>query len=197
MQARRGMAWLLAALWLAVMLCIPLSGWASGSSGNWLIPQYVADIQSSMGVQMLGEKAAPPPRPGLPLVPEVPPSLRLDSGSSSLKLPYNLEMNISVLYHRDPTPLEPPRLSESPLLMKYSMDYRLLPNLQVGLNGYLYRPSEDSFALARRPGSRLGFGPQLKYNLGRWSFLLKGQVETGDRDRGDDLQNWFRVWYAF
>jgi len=40
-------------------------------------------------------------------------------------------------------------------------------------------------------------GPGLKYDLGRWSFIIKTQMETGDRDRGDNLQNWLRVWYAF
>jgi hypothetical protein len=43
----------------------------------------------------------------------------------------------------------------------------------------------------------LGVGPELKYDLGRWNFLLKSQLETGNRDQGKDLQNWFRVWYAF
>jgi len=73
----------------------------------------------------------------------------------------------------------------------------VLPNLQVGLNGYLYRPADDGLSFQRPPGHRLGFGPELKYNLGQWSFLVKSQVESGNRDRGEGLQNWFRVWYAF
>jgi hypothetical protein len=45
-------------------------------------------------------------------------------------------------------------------------------------------------------GRVMGLGPGLKYDLGRWSFVMKSQVETGARDR-TDLQNWFRAWYAF
>ena len=67
--------------------------------------------------------------------------------------------------------------------MKYAVDYRLLPNLRVGLNSYLYRPAEDGFTFQRPMGNQLlGVGPELKYDLGRWSFLLKSQMETGNRD---------------
>jgi hypothetical protein len=41
----------------------------------------------------------------------------------------------------------------------------------------------------------MGFGPGIQYDLGRWSFMLRSQVESNPR--GEDLQNWFRVWYAF
>ena len=62
----------------------------------------------------------------------------------------------------------------------------------------LYRPSEEGFAFQRPEANQLlGVGPELKYDLGRWSFLLKSQVETGKLNQGKDLQNWFRVWYAF
>ncbi len=40
----------------------------------------------------------------------------------------------------NPARLEPQKRNEPSLLMKSSLDYRLLPNLQVGLNSYLYRP---------------------------------------------------------
>ncbi len=107
-------------------------------------------------------------------------------------------MTISIRYSRDPNLAEPQPLSKSPLYMKYSMDYRLMPNLRVGLNSYLYRPSEEGFAFQRPLANQLvGVGPELKYDLGRWSFLLKSQMEAGNRDQGKDLQNWFRVWYAF
>jgi hypothetical protein len=44
----------------------------------------------------------------------------------------------------------------------------------------------------------MGLGPGLKYDLGRWSFLLKTQMETGNREHGvDALQGTVRVWYAF
>jgi hypothetical protein len=80
------------------------------------------------------------------------------------------------------------------------VDYRVLPNLRVGLNSYLYRPSEDGFPFQSPMANQLvGIGPELKYDLGRWSFLLKSQMEAGNRDQNQvkDLQNWFRVWYAF
>jgi hypothetical protein len=70
----------------------------------------------------------------------------------------------------------------------------------VGLSGYLYYPAADQpFSLSRPfAGERvMGVGPGVKYDLGRWSFVFKSQMETGTRDRGDDLQNWLRVWYAF
>ncbi len=76
--------------------------------------------------------------------------------------------------------------------MKSSLDYRLLPNLQVGLNAYLYRPdSADNLSLARQFGERvMGLGPGIKYDLGRWSFMLKSQLETGNRDqRADGMQS--------
>ena len=44
----------------------------------------------------------------------------------------------------------------------------------------------------------MGLGPGLKYDLGRWSFLMKTQLETGNRDqRADGMQSSVRVWYAF
>ncbi len=77
---------------------------------------------------------------------------------------------------------------------------RLLPNLHVGLNAYLYRPEAgDNLSLSRQFGDRImGLGPGIKYDLGRWSFLLKTQLETGNRDHGaDGMQSSVRVWYAF
>jgi len=202
MRARWGMAWLVAAFWLVLVVCTPLPGWASGGYGGQNtaggpLPIYQVGAQSSMEAQMLGEKSPQPPRPGASLLQELTPSLHQDQDGTKLKLPYNLEMNISVRYSREPSAPESQRLSDSPLLMKYSMGYRVLPNLQVGLNGYLYRPADDSLSFQRPLGHRLGFGPELKYNLGQWSFLVKSQVESGNRDRGEGLQNWFRVWYAF
>jgi hypothetical protein len=151
-----------------------------------------------MEAQMLGEKTPQPTRPGASLLQDLNPSLQLNQDNATLKLPYNLEMNISVHYNREPGARETQHLGEtSLLLMKYSMNYRLLPNLEVGLNSYLYRPAEDTFAFQRPRANRLGIGPQLKYNLGQWNFLLKSQVESGNREQPEGLQNWFRVWYAF
>jgi hypothetical protein len=202
MRARWGMAWLVAAFWLILVVCAPLPGWASGGYG-WQnpaggpLPIYQVGAQSSMEAQMLGEKSLQPPRPGVSLLQELTPSFHQDQDGTKLRLPYNLEMNISVRYTREASAPEPQRLSDSPLLMQYSMGYRVLSNLQVGLTGYLYRPADETLSFQRPLGNRLGFGPELKYNLGRWSFLVKSQVESGNRDRAEGLQNWFRVWYAF
>jgi hypothetical protein len=107
-------------------------------------------------------------------------------------------MNISIRYNREPAPTEPQRLNKSPLYMKYAMDYRVLSNLRVGLNSYLYRPAEEGFKFQRPLTSQfVGLGPEIKYDLGRWSFLIKSQLESGNREQGKDLQNWLRVWYAF
>ena len=57
-------------------------------------------------------------------------------------------------------------------------------------------PTTSPCAALRRPDH--GPGPGIKYDLGRWSFLLKTQLETGNQDRGaDGMQSSVRVWYAF
>jgi hypothetical protein len=148
---------------------------------------------------MQGERPLPPAgsqfmgvQPGSSL------QLNSEGGDARVSLPLNTELNISIRYNREPGPADPQPLSKSPLYMKYAVDYRLVPNLRVGLNSYLYRPAEEGFPFQRPMGNQLlGVGPELKYDLGRWSFLLKSQLETGNRDQGKDLQNWFRVWYAF
>ncbi|MBI4796946.1 MAG: transporter [Deltaproteobacteria bacterium] len=119
-----------------------------------------------------------------------------ESGAS-LKLPHNLELNVSFLYNREAPSQDHRRHNDSLPLFNYSMDYRLLPNFKVGLSGYLYYPATDQpFSLNRPFGERvMGLGPGVKYDLGRWSFVFKTQMETGAR--GDDLQNWLQVWYAF
>ena len=204
MRAQRGMAWLLGIL-LVSLLALPNSvgattGFAWGPQTADRAAIILVGTPSSLEAQMFGEKPAPA-RPALPsLLPEAAPSLQLhQDGGATVKLPYNLEMNISFLYKREPGAVETPqRFNDTPLFMKYSMDYRVLPNLQVGLNAYLYRPAEDSLGFQRQFGKQMmGFGPQLKYDLGRWSFLLKSQVESGNRDQAEGLQHWFRVWYAF
>jgi hypothetical protein len=195
MRARGGKAWLVVAFSLILVMGLSLPGWAADLA--WQNPIKLVSAQGSMEAQMLGEKSSQPTRSGAALLQEINPSLHLNQDNSTLKLPYNMEMNISVHYNREPSTRDSQPLSESPLLMKYSMDYRLLANLQVGLSGYLYRPAEEGLTFQRPMGNRLGFGPELKYNLGQWSFLLKSQVESGNRERPEGLQNWFRVWYAF
>jgi hypothetical protein len=197
MQAKWGIAWLVAALLLLAYMCVP--GLAAGDSASQSLSTLPIAAQSSLESQMQGEK---PLRPATPHIPgtEPVPSLQLhnEGGEASLKLPLKTELNISIRYNREPTPGEAQPLSKSPLYMKYAVDYRLLSNLRVGLNSYLYRPSEEGFPFQSSMANPLvGVGPELKYDLGRWNFLLKSQLETGNRDQGKDLQNWFRVWYAF
>ncbi|MCK9378358.1 MAG: hypothetical protein M0P73_19745 [Syntrophobacterales bacterium] len=205
MRARWGIAWLLTAFWLVAALCAPAPA-ATGDSAYRSLPIRPIEAQTSLETQMLGEKPLKAPNLSNPLLPGSVPSLQLhqDGGDASVKLPKKLELNISIRYNRDPSPAEPQRLHDSPLYMKYSMDYRLLSNLRVGLNSYLYRPSEEGFPFQRPMVNQVvGFGPQIKYDLGRWSFLVKSQMESGsltpagNLNRSDDLQNWLRVWYAF
>lgn len=203
MRGNWGTIWLAVALVVVSLTCVP---WPGMAADNWdrggHQPFGLVGAQTPMEAQMLGEKpfqARPAPvNPGTALFSDAMPGLQLDQdGGAALKLTPNLEMNISVHYNRDPAPIEPQKRGESPLLMRYSLDYRLLPNLKVGLNAYLYRP--DAGDLARPFGDRvMGLGPGIKYDLGRWSFLLKSQMETGNRERaGDGMQSSVRVWYAF
>jgi hypothetical protein len=197
MQARRGIAWLVTAFWLLCGFGAPAL--AAGDYAFRSLPILPIDAQSSLESQMLGEKPLPSVGPHLNGMRPVP-SLQLhnEDGDARVKLPFNTELNISIRYNREPTPGDPQPLGKSPLYMKYAVDYRLVPNLRVGLNSYLYRPSEEGFPFQRSMANPLvGFGPELKYDLGRWNFLLKSQLETGNRDQGKDIQNWFRVWYAF
>jgi hypothetical protein len=197
MQAKWGIAWLVTAFWLFWLTCAP--GMAAGGFASKSFPILPIDTQSSLESQMLGEK--PLPRaghsfPGSHAIPSL--QLHNDGGDASLKLPLNTELNISIRYNREPNPVDSQQVGKSSLYMKYAMDYRVLSNLRVGLNSYLYRPSDEGFPFQRSLANPLvGFGPELKYDLGRWNFLLKSQLETGNREQGKDLQNWFRVWYAF
>jgi hypothetical protein len=194
MQAKRGIAWLLTAFWLLAAMCAP--AFAAGNYSFNPLPIITIESQSSLETQMLGEKPQvplPSPFPGIQTTPQLHPD-----DDATVPLPRKFELNISFRYNRDPSPAEPQRLKSSPLYMKYAMDYRVLSNLRVGLNSYLYRPSEEGFPFQRPLANQLlGVGPELKYDLGRWSFLLKSQVETGNLNQSKDVQNWIRVWYAF
>ena len=168
------------------------------SQSVWPWPVYQGLAASSLEAQMLGEK---PPLPAsssplvAPLLPDQLPQFHLDAhGGVSLKLPRNLEMQISFRYNRDPAPLAPQTFNNTILMARYALDYRLSPNLRLGLQGYVFRPSQEIMGLPRQT---MGFGSSLKYDLGRWSFLLKSQLESGSRDNTKDLQNWLRLWYAF
>jgi hypothetical protein len=203
MLGNGGRAWLAAVILSVSLVCAAMPAQAAEAWGGPL-PFRLAGSQTPMAAQFLGETPfqTHSPNPGA-LIPGAPAALPYDKPSgATLKLHGNLEMNISVLYNRDErepaVSLDPQRRGDASLLMKYSLDYRLLPNLKVGLNAYLYRPDPaDNLSLTGSFADHvMGMGPGLKYDLGRWSFLLKSQVETG-REHGKDMQNWFRVWYAF
>ncbi len=185
------------------LLCAPFPGMAAQNFDTGGYPPFtLAAAQTPLEAQMLGEspfQSHPAPKDAAALFSNLGSSLQLDGdGGAAIILPHNLQLHISVLYSGDAGRLEPQKQSDS-MLMKSSLDYRLLPNLQVGLNAYLYRPEPgNNLSLAQPYGGDqvMGVGPGLKYDLGRWSFVMKSQMEMGGRD-GSDLQNWFRVWYAF
>jgi hypothetical protein len=199
LRANWGIAWLLTGIWLVMALWAPAPGLAAGDNALRSLPILPIEAQTSLEAQMLGENPIKPATPDIPgLQPSLIQQLHRDGQDVRLSLPFSTEMNISIRYNRDTNPVDQKQLGNSPLYMKYAMDYRLLANLRVGLNGYFYRPSEEQFAFQNRTADHLlGVGPELKYDLGRWSFLLKSQMESGNRDQSKDLQNWFRVWYAF
>ncbi|MCL4503873.1 MAG: hypothetical protein M1438_18775 [Deltaproteobacteria bacterium] len=195
MRGNWGKIYLAALIVMISLAVVPATAGAAGSSFQLI-------GQTSLEAQMMGENStlqtrpAPNP-PGAALLSGI--GLKLDQdGESALRLPLNMEMHISVHYNREAATLEPQKHSDS-LLMNSSLDYRLLPNLKVGLNAYLYRPEADNLTMTRPFGERImGVGPTLKYDLGRWSFLLKTQLESGNQNRNaDGLQSSVRIWYAF
>jgi hypothetical protein len=110
------------------------------------------------------------------------------------------ELRVSFLYNQDQPPGQSAIGPASHLLFRYSMDYCIMPTLKVGMSGYLYKPHNDYFPWRNNVNFSdpvYGIGPAVKYDLGRWSFLLRSQLEPGIKDRGEALHNWFRVWYAF
>ena len=207
MQAPRGRAWGVMIFWLLGLVLLVSPGLAGQSSPapNYAgggFPLLAVSAQTPLEAQMMGEK----PLPGNPsplwsrnsTLSEISPGLGLDQNGAFFRLPGSLNLRISFLYSGEGPAMasEPP--SRVPLSFKYSMDFGVLPNLQVGLSGFLYNPYADNLAFSRRYGDKaMGWGPGLKYDLGRWSFTLKSQLESGSRERGEDLQNWFRIWYAF
>ncbi|MFP3866572.1 MAG: transporter [Desulfobacteraceae bacterium] len=120
--------------------------------------------------------------------------------SATLKLPHDMELRVSFLYDLKPPANQSGRSVRSYLLFKYSMDYCLMPDLQVGLSGYLYQQRSPDFLTFKSPQldqPTLGLGPGVKYDLGRWSFIFQSQLESGAREREEGINCWFRVWYAF
>ena len=200
MRGNWGKIWLAALIVMVSLTCAPLAVNAADTWERGGMPLFQMVAQTSLEAQMLGEQPFQTRAPASPWAALLSGTgLQMDpDGGTALKLPLNMEMHISVHYNREPAQFEPQKRSDS-LLMNSSLDYRLLPNLKVGLNAYLYRPDAGDNLSLRPYGDRvMGLGPGLKYDLGRWSFLLKTQLETGNRDRGSDgMQSSVRVWYAF
>lgn len=118
--------------------------------------------------------------------------------TTTLRLTPTTEIKLSFLYRQD-QPQGSGSAGEGQFFFRYAMDYLVMPNLRVGLNGYLYKPpAEYQYWRPSQSGDPvLGIGPGIKYDLGRWSFLIRSQLESGSKDRGEAIHNWFRVWYSF
>lgn len=120
--------------------------------------------------------------------------------AAKLNLSKSTELRISFLYNKENPAGIGDSSTPSHLLFKYDMDYQLMPNLQVGVSGYFYQPYSSDYMTWRNSKLQepiLGLGPGIRYNLGRWNFILKTQLQTSSHTRSDSLQSWFRVWYAF
>ena len=204
MLGPRGTTWRVVMGCLFFLAALVSPGWAAdhgpslslfGGGRPFLL---AASAETPMEAQLLGEK-----QPGKTVQPfsaleDLTPSFHVDrEGAAVLKLPKNFELRISFLYGGEPGAQPVERPVQSHLLFKYSMEYSLLPNLQVGLSGFFYQPVVDHMYFQRRYGDRvLGLGPGLRYDLGSWSFTFQSQIDTGGRERRE-LQNWFRLRYAF
>ncbi len=196
LRFRWGMVAALALCCLAGLAVAPLT--AQGADNVWVtapdafrLPAVAEAPPTSMEAQLLGGKPT-----------SIQPLQGLALKGSALGLPAKLEMRITVHYNEDPVQVQDPKHNFNSLLVSSTLGYRMLPDLQVGLNGYYFRSRDEAgFGFSRPAGDRLlGVGPEIKYDLGRWNFMLKSQLESGTRDgrdRGDGLGNWFRVWYAF
>jgi hypothetical protein len=198
---QRGKTWLRACFWLLIMVMAfwPAASIAAGTasfvSSKWPAPFVVVAAQTPMEAQMLGDRPI-----------QTPPSYLeelcgLEGGNleSTLKLPKNFR--ISFRYNSENPVGGAERFSQPPLLFKFSMDYCLSSKLKVGLSGFLYQPPADHLSFWRQKADILmGWGPSLRYDLGRWGFTFQSQVSQAEKlkpEDGKDLQSWFRVWYAF
>jgi hypothetical protein len=198
----RGKTWLSAATWLLLLItafwpaATSAASPASSALTDWNLPVLAVAAQTPMEAQMLGERPTPPQsvRPQSYLQ-EISPGL---NQGATLRLPKNFQ--ISFRYNSDKPVGAAERLIQShpSVLFKYSMDYCPLPNLKVGLSGFLYQPPADHLSLLRKQdGLVMGWGPSLKYDLGRWGFTFQSQVEKSRPQEDKDIQSWLRVWYAF
>lgn len=197
------MTWLSVSVWLLMIVTAfwPAAGNAASpaifASTTWPGAVMVAAAQTPMEAQMLGER----PTGSQALAPqsylrEICPNLGQSGEGTTLQLPKNFQ--VSFRYNSDKPAAKIEGLVKAPLLFKYSMDYCLLPNLKVGLNGFLYQPPADHLTFLQQNNDLvMGWGTSLNYDLGRWSFTFQGQVDKGRPEEGKDYQSWFRVWYAF
>lgn len=198
----RGMTWLATVSLLVVMLwsswpaVAQVAGPAVFASGHRTFPLMAVAAQSPLEAQMLGDRPwSPPGRPHPGLLMDLQPLLEQSGEGVTLRLPQNFR--ISFRYHQERSPGMAEHLIQPPVLFKYSMEYRLLPNLQVGMSGFLYQPPADHLTFLQQRRLVLGWGPKLSYDLGRWTFAFQTQMERGLSDGTPGLQNWLRIWYAF
>jgi len=208
----RQYGWLL--LWCLSLVTIapaPARGIISGQEGGKVtIP--LCPPQSTLEMQVTSPKAKEPAltfsfgetKPRLNVISDGSGAVGSLGGSSpelttQFRLTPTSELRVSFLYNQEQSPGQSPLTPASHLLFRYSMDYCIMPHLRVGLSGYLYKPTSPSYAWRGTPltDPSFGFGPGIQYDLGRWSFLLRTQLEPGQKDRSEALHNWFRVWYAF
>jgi hypothetical protein len=201
---QRGKTWLRACFWLLIMVTAlwPAAGIAAGNSfvsSKWPAPFVVVAAQTPMEAQMLGERPVPTPSVSPQSYLEEICGVEGGNTESTLKLPKNF--HITFRYNSENPVGRTDRSSQPPLLFKYSMDYCLSSKLKVGLSGFLYQPPADHLSFLRQKTDLLmGWGPSLKYDLGRWGFTFQSQVSQAEKikaEDGKDLQSWFRVWYAF
>jgi hypothetical protein len=199
---QRGKTWLGAAVWLLICTVFwPAPGNAAQVGrllNGWGTPVLAVSAQSPLEANILevGPRSSPSLSPQSYL-PGVASGLEQDRSGATLRLPQNFR--ISFLYNRDKPAGATERLAQSPLLFRYSMDYCFSPNLRVGLSGFLFQPPADHLAFLRQKNDLfMGWGPSVKYDLGRWSFTFQSQMERKSRPEEDkDIQSWLRVWYAF
>lgn len=198
MLGHRGKTWLGAVFLVLVVAAFwPAQGSAAQGGGllnGWGLPVLPISAQSSLEANLL--EGGPRSSPALP-PPAYLPGVASERSGASLRLPQNFR--ISFRYNRDNPAGASERLAQSPLLFKYSMDYFFSPSLRVGLSGFLFQPPADHLAFLRQKNNLfMGWGPSVKYDLGRWSFTFQSQVEQKTRPEEDkDIQSWLRVWYAF
>jgi hypothetical protein len=203
-------------LWVLLgTVCLASASVPSTDIGNQTFFLPVCPPKTSMETQLSDPKEAAPSLtfslinkiPAISAVPNPGASAQvnsLDRNARQMTAKFQFtpaaELRVSFLYNQDQSSGQSAIGPTSHLLFRYSLDYCIMPTLKVGLSGYLYKPPTDYFASRNSLNFAdpvYGFGPGIQYDLGRWSFLLRSQLETSTRERGEALHNWFRVWYAF